>query len=214
MKENVVTHYMPLNYDKKTGKPVEKGIDVWLALEAYELAIYKRFDVLVLIACDSDYVPLVRKINTVGSQVMLLSWDLKYHDESGNERITRTSQHLLEGVSHYVPMHERIDARTSENDSSIKDLFVQKTEKEVAQNAPHAINKKGIEDVTEDIKESTILSIKNGYGFIEDKNVNNVYFYHGNLEDIDFNDLKSGMTVKYVQSERDGKYIATKVWMA
>jgi len=30
----------------------EKGIDVWFALEAYELAIHKRFDVCVLVAGD------------------------------------------------------------------------------------------------------------------------------------------------------------------
>ena len=52
MKENVITHYLPVKYNEKTGKTEEKGIDVWLALEAFELAIYKRFDVLVLIACD------------------------------------------------------------------------------------------------------------------------------------------------------------------
>jgi hypothetical protein len=44
VREGVVTHYLPL------GPEGEKGIDVWLALEAYELAIYKRFDVSVLVA--------------------------------------------------------------------------------------------------------------------------------------------------------------------
>src|SRR5438309_2136440 len=64
MREGIASHYLPL------GPRGEKGIDVWLALEAFELAIYKRFNVLVLIACDSDYIPLVRKVNTLGTRVM------------------------------------------------------------------------------------------------------------------------------------------------
>lgn len=42
MRAGVTTHYMPLS---NSG---EKGIDVWFALEAFELAMYKRFTVSVL----------------------------------------------------------------------------------------------------------------------------------------------------------------------
>jgi uncharacterized LabA/DUF88 family protein len=59
MRENIVTHYLPLRFSENNTYQ-EKGIDVWLALEAYELAIYKHFDILVLVAGDGDYVPLVR----------------------------------------------------------------------------------------------------------------------------------------------------------
>ena len=72
MREGVTTHYLPLGPDG------EKGIDVWLALETYELAIHKRFDVVVLVACDGDFRPLLRKLNTLGIRVMLLAWDLIY----------------------------------------------------------------------------------------------------------------------------------------
>ena len=41
---------------------MEKGVDVSLALETLELAIFKQFNILVLIASDGDYVPLVRKL--------------------------------------------------------------------------------------------------------------------------------------------------------
>ena len=40
MRHGIVAHYLPL------GPYGEKGIDVWLALEAYELGIHKRFDIL------------------------------------------------------------------------------------------------------------------------------------------------------------------------
>jgi uncharacterized LabA/DUF88 family protein len=69
MGEVVVTHYLPVRHGH------EKGIDVWLALEAFELAVYKRFNVLVLIAGDFDFIPLVRKVNSLGMRVMLLGWD-------------------------------------------------------------------------------------------------------------------------------------------
>ncbi len=39
MHEGIVTHYLPIP------RNVEKGVDVWLALEAFELAVYKRFNV-------------------------------------------------------------------------------------------------------------------------------------------------------------------------
>lgn len=73
---------------------------MWLALEAYELAIYKRFDVSVLVACDGDFRPLVRKLNTLGTRVVLLAWDFKYFDATGQERETRTAQVLLDEVSY------------------------------------------------------------------------------------------------------------------
>ena len=50
--EGVVTHYLPLGSDG------EKGIDMWLGVEAYELAIHKRFDVGVLVVCDGDFFAL------------------------------------------------------------------------------------------------------------------------------------------------------------
>jgi NYN domain len=50
MYAGIVSHYYPMN--ETVSPPEEKGIDVWLALEAYDLAVHKRFDVLTLIAGD------------------------------------------------------------------------------------------------------------------------------------------------------------------
>lgn len=126
--EGVSTHYLPLKPSFGSGNWQEKGIDVWLALEAYELAFYKRFSVLALIACDGDFLPLVRKLNTLGTRVMLLSWDLKYQQQDGKPQETRTSQDLIDEVSYYLPMHKVIDdglqSRASEKDRRIDDLFV------------------------------------------------------------------------------------------
>lgn len=122
MSEGVVTHYLPVKTYQ--GHRQEKGIDVWLALETYELATYKEFDVVVLITADGDYVPLIRKLNTLGTRVMVLSWDFEYLNDEGEKMVTRTSQDLLEEVSYPVPMHEIIDNRLKKNDAMIRDLFV------------------------------------------------------------------------------------------
>ncbi|QIP12351.1 NYN domain-containing protein [Spirosoma aureum] len=122
MSEGVVTHYLPVKTYQ--GYRQEKGIDVWLALEAFELAQYKKFDVVVLITSDGDYVPLIRKLNTLGSRIMVLSWDFEFLNEQGEKQVTRTSQDLLEEVSYPVAMHGMIDDRSRRNDLVIQNLFV------------------------------------------------------------------------------------------
>jgi uncharacterized LabA/DUF88 family protein len=122
MKENIITHYMPLRMGQDNNFR-EKGIDVWLALEAYELASYKRFDILVLVACDGDYVPLVRKLNTLGIHVILLSWEFEFTNDFGNIEHTSTARALKEEVYLSIPMQDRINE--PDETEYIKNLFVQ-----------------------------------------------------------------------------------------
>lgn len=103
----------------KQAQPKEVGIDVWLALEAYDLAVHKKFDVLALVACDGDYVPLVRKLNSIGTRVVLLAWDFKTERSE-----TRTSQLLINECSYPIMMHEEIDNRARQRDPIIDGLFV------------------------------------------------------------------------------------------
>lgn len=117
MRANIATHYFPI--DSRQQPPKEVGIDVWLALEAYDLAVHKKFDVLALIACDSDYVPLVRKLNSIGTRVMLLGWDFKTERSE-----TRTSQALINECSYPVMMHDEVDNRARQRDPLIDGLFV------------------------------------------------------------------------------------------
>lgn len=124
MWEGVITHYLPLR--NSGGRREEKGIDVWMALEAYELCLMKSIDVVVLISADGDYVPLVRKLNTLGTRVMVLSWDFEFTDQEGNRIVTRTSQELLEEVTYPVAMHELIENRARKNDPLIQSLFVER----------------------------------------------------------------------------------------
>jgi cold shock CspA family protein/uncharacterized LabA/DUF88 family protein len=215
MRENIVSHYLPLRYGENNVVQ-EKGIDVWLALEAYELAIYKHFDILVLVAGDGDYVPLVRKLHTVGTQVMLICWDFSYHNENGDMLETRTSRQLQEEVFFPIQMHQRIE----QNDSDfIKELFVHEKNYE---KLPVIFNFKpeNVQDEEKDEFVSTIYSINpNGFGFIRDEERNNIFFHYSRVANCDFSDLKFGMKVKYTveedeeRSKRDGagRYRATKV---
>ncbi|MDR1058247.1 MAG: NYN domain-containing protein [Treponema sp.] len=221
MRENIVTHYLPLRYGENNTWQ-EKGIDVWLALEAYELAIYKRFDVLVLVAGDGDYVPLVRKLNTLGTQVMLISWDYSYYNENGIISETRTSRQLLDEVLYPIVMHERID---NEGDSEIiNNLFVRE-KREPAAGIADALRVERMPDYGEKndgektCGVSTILTLKEGFGFIRDEKNNNVFFYYDTLTNKDFDELEPGMRVQYYyeedmeRSKRDGatRYRAYKV---
>jgi cold shock CspA family protein len=218
MRENIVSHYLPLRYNENNVAQ-EKGIDVWLALEAYELAIYKHFDILVLIAGDGDYVPLVRKLHTLGTQVMLICWDFSYHNENGDMVETKTSRQLLSEVFFPVQMHQRIEQNNSD---FIRDLFVTERVQEYVFNfspavtaAPHRAPPPAVEELT-----STIFSINpNGFGFIKDETKNNIFFHYSRLTNCDFSELKYGMTVKYTveedpeRSKRDEspRYRATRV---
>lgn len=200
MSENVVTHYLPVK--NFFGRKEEKGIDVWLALEAFELTMYKEFDVLVLIASDGDYVPLVRKVNTIGTRVMVLSWDFEYTNDEGQKMVTRTSQDLLEVVTFPVQMNEIIDNRIKRNDPMVNNLFVQQDY--------NSFYKKYFGSPNE-VKTSEVLSLKNGYGFIKYPN-NNLFFYYNDVIDCDFNDLMVGDRVEFnIERKFNGQDVAKNV---
>jgi uncharacterized LabA/DUF88 family protein/cold shock CspA family protein len=216
MRENIVTHYLPLRFSENNTWQ-EKGIDVWLALEAYELAIYKRFDVLVLVAGDGDYVPLVRKLNTLGTQVMLISWNYSYYNESGVISETRTSRQLLEEVLYPVVMNERIDREPVSE--IVEHLFVRDKREFPAAGEERSAAEEPEKTDEADSAVSTIFSLKDGFGFIKDEKNNNVFFYFGSLTNKDFEELETGMRVKYYYEEdmertkKDGapRYRAYKV---
>jgi len=199
MSEGVVTHYLPLKYNM--GRKEEKGIDVWLALEAYELSLYKKFSVLVLIGSDGDYAPLVRKLNTLGTKVMILSWDFEYTNDQGNKVVTRTSQDLLEEVSYPVSMHEIIENRMRKNESLVNNLFVpESTIKHEETVQPDGERKQG-----------PILSLKNGYGFIQFP-PNNLFFHYSDIVNVDFNELQEGDMVEFdIEKNERGYDVATNV---
>lgn len=198
MRAGVTTHYLPM------GPQGEKGVDVWLSLEAFELAIYKRFDLVVLVAGDGDFVPLVRKLNTLGTRVLLLGWDFEYTDAEGRVRTTKTSQALLEEVTYPVLMHQVIDDRTLRNDRLVNGIFLPpapERSRELVPTeprpAPTEIRPVPAVLPTERFA-GTVQNLLEGFGFITPaEGGENLFFYNKAVSGIEFKDLAIGMAVTY-----------------
>ena len=74
------------------------AIDVWFALETYELATYRDFDFVVLITGDADHEMLARKIKALKKQVVLVTWNVTDRDA--------TSPALKEEVTMHIDLDE------------------------------------------------------------------------------------------------------------
>ena len=235
MGENVTTHYVPLQYDDRTGRVFEKRVDVWLALEAFEMAMYRKYNMLVLIAGDSDFIPLVRKLNALGTQVMLVGWNVEYIDENGYEHRTMMSGKLLKEVNYPVSVHELVDSRVEylENGFNLDSLFVPSYYSENRTGAitdgVHGFDNEYADDYEdiayyseEDIKASTVshfgFSDLTGrfYGFLKGESYgNDIYFEQEALANIGLAELRKGMEVKYIaEIGFKGTPVASTIWKA
>ncbi len=207
MSEGVTTHYLPLKV--KEGRVEEKGVDLALALEAFESAHMRQYDVLVLIAPTSDYVPLVRKLHALGVAVMVLGWDFEFTDARyGSLRQTITSVDLLREASFPVRMEKEIGPDISHDEPIIEALFTSKEKK-------NHYKTQEIETPSASegsIYQSHILTLKNGYGFIFYP-PNNLYFHLSWLEgDLEFTELEEGDTVRFIICQNDqGQDVAKNV---
>lgn len=97
IENDVVFHYKHI-YDLGGGTIKEKGIDVWFALETYELAMYRDFDFVVLVTGDADHEMLARKIKALKKHVVLLTWNFGEHDS--------TSPALKEEVTFHIDLRK------------------------------------------------------------------------------------------------------------
>jgi uncharacterized LabA/DUF88 family protein len=127
IRTDIHQHYLPVSTN--TGQPPkERGVDLRLALEVYDMAVHGRFDVVALVACDSDYVPLLRKLAETGVRTLVLAWDFRYEfdDLQGRRRLkeTRTSQALIEACTYPVMMTALIDDRSRKDEQLVQQLFV------------------------------------------------------------------------------------------
>lgn len=95
IENDVVFHYKHLREIERDGQTevVEKGVDVWFALEAYELAIFRHFDYVVLITGDADHEMLVRKLKALKIKTVLLTWKLTDVDTTSALLREEASQH-------------------------------------------------------------------------------------------------------------------------
>ena len=104
IENDVVLHYKHV-YDLPDGTPHEKGIDVWFALETFELALYRDFDFVVMITGDADYEMLARKLKSLKKPTVLLSWH--YDDQDP------TAKALKEEISFQININTLIQTEPS-----------------------------------------------------------------------------------------------------
>lgn len=109
---NIRAHYMRI--DTRSEPQREKGVDVALSLEAFDVAIHRRLDWVVLLTPDADYVPLVRKLAANGVRTMLLGWEFPGK--------TIVSKALLGEVAEAVAMHRLVEDGLADFD--IDSIFV------------------------------------------------------------------------------------------
>lgn len=192
MSEGIQPHYLPLR--NLQGKKEERGIDVWLSLEAYELAMTGRIDTVVLIVSDTDYTPLMRKLTGLGLRIMLLSWEFEYVNDDGVKMVTKTSHELLSLATYPVAMHDVINYGVQQNNPLISEMFV----------APDP-SRQAREQTFET---SEILSLKNGFGFIKYPN-NNLFFHYQDVVG-EFADLNVGDPVEFTIEQNQQKQNVAK----
>lgn len=208
IREGVAAHYTPMSREG------EKGIGVWMSLEAFELACDRKIDVAVIVACDGDYLWLVRKLTGRGIRVMVTGWDFRYQDANGFERETRTAQILLEEATYPLQMDEIIDNRTRRSEQIVNALFVPRREAPPPSMAPMPqgsplmappVSSNGeVQDVQGIEMVGTITAIKNGYGFITPAVGNdNIFFFHADVIGKDFLELKLGEKVEYISTNNE-----------
>ena len=209
MNEGVTTHYLPIQGNS------EQGIDVWLSLEAYEMTLLRGYDILVLIAGDSDFVPLARKVISRGTRVMLLGWNFEYTDDVGTLRQTTTSIRLINEVTYPVMMQ---DVMNDAGDSSIKQLFVdqgisarEEITKPAAAPAAEGAAAPAPAAPSERLK-GIICTVKEGFGFIKCPQFpNNVFFHFSALQNCDFDEIMEGDLVIFSVEQREKGPVAKDV---
>jgi uncharacterized LabA/DUF88 family protein/cold shock CspA family protein len=206
MYNNVQTHYLPVK--DQMGRKREKGIDVLMALETYELCMLKRYDIVVLVASDGDHTPLVRKLHALGCKTMLLGWDFEFTDqESGEVQTTRTSADLWNEVSYPLPMHDLIEEGLKDDDPVVREVFVQRESLPREQDETYTTSAFD----PDDRHRSEVMSLHNGYGFIRYPD-NNLFFLHDDLVDAEFADLRVGDPVEFnVAVNNRGQRVAKQI---
>ena len=113
--EDVMFHYKHVDIVKDDlGKETnrEKGIDVWFALEAYEIAIARDLDIVVIFTGDGDHEMLLNKIKALKKKAVLLTGG--FGEEKNVSRLLREEatlhielKTLLAEHKEYLPVFEK-----------------------------------------------------------------------------------------------------------
>lgn len=196
MRANVTMFQRHLR-SRQDGGFEEKGIDVWLALEAYEMASLKKYDVCVIVTGDGDFVPLVNKLNTLGSRVMLIAWDFSY-ERDGRNYTTHAATELIDRVNYPIMMDTEIDSRERRKDPLIDGLFMERASLPSA--ATDSGNRKG-----------SVLSFSSekGFGFIKPiGGGENIFFHVKDVNGLDQEAIHVGLKVNFILRRNEKGFTA------
>ena len=218
-REGVVAHFLPVSHGS------EKGANISLALEAYEQMVHIGFDVVVLVACDGDYVPLVRKLNVLGARVMVIGWEYSYEDDNGGHRQTMTSGRLMAEATYGIWMQDIINKQLYPQDK-IDALFVSGGSPNAGYSGSENADQENYNDDDDDFGDDgdrlpperrygTVVQLKSGYGFITpEKGDHDFFFLWEDLENCAFDDLQIGEKVEFEVGTNDRGECARKVvWL-
>jgi|FLOH01.1.fsa_nt_gi uncharacterized LabA/DUF88 family protein/cold shock CspA family protein len=172
------SHYQPVAGGK------EKGVDVHLALDAFQHCTSRNLDVCVLVTGDSDFVPLVRNLHSYGTRVMVLGWNVSMTDELGVEQETRCSFYLLQESTHPIHVHDIVDQTPEGEDSILENLFFKSAAQQVASDLKpaevvHREPAPPAAPTSTAVRSSGIIShLQDNFGFILRSSDSEQFFFH------------------------------------
>lgn len=200
-KLGITPHYLPLVRD------AEKGIDVWFALDVYDMAIRDAYDIAVLITGDGDFVPLIQKLNERGVPSIVMAWEINDHtDWLGNTQGCQVSRVLAEKATFYTPMHRVIDDPEHVYAGLADTLFVPKN------GEMPAPTKRTLDPVmaTGDGRlTGAIYSLHPTYGFIAPDDGGDNIFFHAS--ESHFENLRNGDRVEFSMGSNTQGICARKI---
>jgi cold shock CspA family protein/uncharacterized LabA/DUF88 family protein len=220
MYNGITTHFWPMIEGN------EKSVDVALALEAYEMTHLRHYDVCVLVAGDSDYAPLVQKIQATGTRVMVLGWEFEFCNERGLRHETHVSKRLMSEAIYPVLMSDIIEAgqygpnakvslfvaRNSDSDrdeDDASDYFDDDGEDTGMISAP---SEEKVVEEGELLYGQIVLLNPQGWGFIAPDNSGvDIFFCYADLIDTTFDKLRHNERVSFTQGHNEKGPIARTI---
>ncbi len=221
MYNGVTTHFWPMTEGN------EKSVDVALALEAYEMTHLRQYDVCILVAGDSDYAPLVQKIQATGTRVMVLGWEFEFVNDRGLRHETHVSKRLMSDAIYPVMMSDVIEsgkydpgapislfvARTTENEEDATDYWDDDDDMTPMGQSMPAADAAAAPIPAENLKYGHIVLLNpSGWGFIvpESEGVD-IFFCYADLIDVTFDKLRHNAMVSYTEGRNEKGPIARTI---
>jgi cold shock CspA family protein/uncharacterized LabA/DUF88 family protein len=225
MYNGVTTHFWPMNEGN------EKSVDVALALEAYEMTHLRHYDVCILVAGDSDYAPLVQKIQATGTRVMVLGWEFDFINERGLRHETHVSKRLMADAIYPVMMSDVIESGNYDPGCPVS-LFVPRSQDMDEEDAKeywededdddmlephvpiHHIEPRHDEELSSDaIRYGHIVLLnQSGWGFIAPEGDEvDIFFCYADLVDTTFDKLRHNAAVSYTEGRNEKGPIARTI---